>query len=255
MRTILMQVGRFPVPAYAAMLAMGASVLIILTARRAERRGLSGRDVIIVVMLAYVAGLVGARVLFVAEHAGIDAAAGLLAPVAGGFASFGGIVVGGACAVLGCHALRLPWRAVLAAALPGLCWLGVLGRVGCFLAGCCHGVPTDLPWGVTFPPGSAATHAGNAVVHPTQLYEATVLLVLAVIAGRVESIDRPRGTVVWILLAYCGARLTVDGLRGDVMAYCGLSMAQWIALGLGAALLVRRVRVIPPRLALPVSLH
>src|SRR5262249_14336628 len=43
-----------------------------------------------------------------------------------------------------------------------------VGRVGCFLAGCCYGAPCDLPWAVRFP----STHTTLGLpVHPTQLYE------------------------------------------------------------------------------------
>ncbi|MBP7867688.1 MAG: prolipoprotein diacylglyceryl transferase [Acidobacteria bacterium] len=48
---------------------------------------------------------------------------------------------------------------------------GVVRCLGCYLAGCCHGAPTTLPWGVVFPPGSPA-HAlyPGTPVHPAQLY-------------------------------------------------------------------------------------
>ncbi len=50
-----------------------------------------------------------------------------------------------------------------------------IGRVGCFVAGCCYGKPTSLPWGVTFTNPIAARISGtplNISLHPTQLYEA-----------------------------------------------------------------------------------
>lgn len=50
-----------------------------------------------------------------------------------------------------------------------------IGRVGCFVAGCCYGKPTSLPWGVTFTNPIAARISGtplNVSLHPTQLYEA-----------------------------------------------------------------------------------
>ena len=50
--------------------------------------------------------------------------------------------------------------------------LGIgLGRIGCFLNGCCFGTPTDLPWGVTFPEGSIPDYIfHNQAIHPAQLY-------------------------------------------------------------------------------------
>lgn len=53
-----------------------------------------------------------------------------------------------------------------------------LGRLGCFLGGCCHGKATDVAWAVRFP----ADHAtGGAPVHPTQLYDAAVALAALVV--------------------------------------------------------------------------
>lgn len=65
----------------------------------------------------------------------------------------------------------------LAACIPaGHC----LGRIGCFLGGCCFGKPTDRPFGVVFPPGSLPyeLYGEEVAVHPTQLYEAAFLFVL-----------------------------------------------------------------------------
>ena len=55
-----------------------------------------------------------------------------------------------------------------------------LGRVGCFLGGCCFGKPTDSAFGVVFPEGSDpyGFYGGAIAVHPTQLYEAAFLLAL-----------------------------------------------------------------------------
>ena len=53
-----------------------------------------------------------------------------------------------------------------------------IGRLGCFHAGCCHGVPTSLPWGVDFGDGLAR--------HPTQLYESAFHLTAAVVLWQLQ---------------------------------------------------------------------
>jgi phosphatidylglycerol:prolipoprotein diacylglycerol transferase len=69
-------------------------------------------------------------------------------------------------------------------------------RTGCFLRGCCYGLPTDLPWGVTFPAGSPAWSQQllqgmtgilgfmgvTRPVHPTQLYEMGGAVALGLLA-------------------------------------------------------------------------
>ncbi len=50
--------------------------------------------------------------------------------------------------------------------------LGIgISRIGCYLNGCCFGTPTDLPWGVVFPPDSIpASIFGSQHLHPAQIY-------------------------------------------------------------------------------------
>lgn len=55
------------------------------------------------------------------------------------------------------------------------------GRIGCFLAGCCHGIPTNSWIGVTFTNPICAALPLNNPLHPTQLYEVGLLLVIFII--------------------------------------------------------------------------
>lgn len=109
--------------------------------------------------------------------------------------------------------------------------LGVaVGRLGCFLGGCCHGHPTDVPWAVHFPHGTA-----NALgpVHPTQLYESAVgFLLLAYVVWRF-----PRRKVKGELLAtaavvYALQRFITEFFRGDAErgVYSGLGTSQIISI-------------------------
>jgi phosphatidylglycerol:prolipoprotein diacylglycerol transferase len=58
--------------------------------------------------------------------------------------------------------------------------LGIaIGRIGCFLNGCCFGKACHLPWAISFPPGSIAHYiVGNQAVHPSQLYESFYSLLI-----------------------------------------------------------------------------
>src|SRR5207342_424049 len=71
---------------------------------------------------------------------------------------------------------RVPIVATLAAASPGLALGHAIGRVGCFLVGDDYGRPSTLPWAVAFPKGLPPT---DVPVHPTQLYEAIPLVIIA----------------------------------------------------------------------------
>jgi phosphatidylglycerol:prolipoprotein diacylglycerol transferase len=87
----------------------------------------------------------------------------------------GGIVAGIATAVAVARVARRPALELLDAIAPaGLLALAV-GRVGCFLAGCCYGRPTTLAWGVVLPA------LGPPPRHPLQLYSAAADLALVLL--------------------------------------------------------------------------
>jgi phosphatidylglycerol:prolipoprotein diacylglycerol transferase len=90
----------------------------------------------------------------------------------------------------------------------------IMGKVGCLLNGCCHGRPCSLPWAITFPEGARGAPAG-VPLHPTQLYEVGIMLVLLGAFAVLRS-DRWRGTkLLWFLLIYGFGRAATDFLRGD----------------------------------------
>ncbi|OGR57847.1 MAG: hypothetical protein A2X36_01675 [Elusimicrobia bacterium GWA2_69_24] len=144
----------------------------------------------------------------------------------------------------------LPIADYIITALPMGHWLG---RVGCFLNGCCHGRPTDLPWGVRFTHRASAVPDAflNVPLHPTQLYEAGCELALALFLALhvLPGIRRGRyayGTAFFgYILLYSGMRFWVEFLRGDdrgVLLWPVLSPSQWYSLAgmLIAAVMLRR---------------
>jgi phosphatidylglycerol:prolipoprotein diacylglycerol transferase len=136
---------------------------------------------------------------------------------------------------------------------PGLLLGLALGRVGCFLNGCCYGGPCDLPWAVSFPPDSPpwldqrsrgllpAVAAGgqppwSLPVHPAQLYAAIDAALLAAVAVAATPRLRRDGEVFALVLTlHPISRLLLEAIRVDeppVWRYLPLSISQVIALAL-----------------------
>ncbi len=165
----------------------------------AQRRGLPWRRVLALYALALVSGIVGARVLdlFVAWRFYAQDPSRIWAASWAGYSLYGGLMVATLVGVLLARAWKLPvWR-LADAAVPSLVVGQLLMRTGCFLNGCCYGLPTDLPWGVRYPVGSHVWEAQmtsgtsgllNAFagvvqpVHPTQLYEMAGALLFGLLA-------------------------------------------------------------------------
>jgi phosphatidylglycerol:prolipoprotein diacylglycerol transferase len=112
-----------------------------------------------------------------------------------------------------------------------------IGRVGCFLGGCCYGAHCDLPWAVTFT--SELAHKVNATplnvsLHPTQLYEIGVELINFAICYALWR-SRARGwsiMLIWFGL-YGGQRFVLEFFRADYRGgLAWLSTSQWLSLGM-----------------------
>ncbi len=109
----------------------------------------------------------------------------------------------------------------------------VVGRVGCFLNGCCFGTPTNLAWGVRFqhPDGFAAPR------HPTQVYESLFHLGMAVVLFELLWRGWLRGHHLQLyLIAYGAYRFATEFIRPEPKLWLGLTFYQWGALILIAAM-------------------
>jgi phosphatidylglycerol:prolipoprotein diacylglycerol transferase len=133
------------------------------------------------------------------------------------------------------HDLNL-WR-VADVAAPAVAIGHGIGRLGCFAAGCCYGIPTDLPWGVTFTDTYSGTLVGvplNVPLHPTQLYEAATNLMLGGFLMWFFPRRKYKGQVFWMyVLIYATLRFFHEFLRADPRGFLfggALSTSQFIAI-------------------------
>lgn len=173
---------------------------------------------------AAVAVPVGARILYYFEYPaffrGTDAL-NVFELSTAHFSLMGGVVLATVVTLLGLWLLRLDlWRTADAIA-PGL-GIGIaIMRVGCFCAGCCYGIVTHGPLGVTFPPGSVShlVQIGSGQiglfdaplpVYPTQLFELTGALAAAALAMILLARRAPSG------VAFLSAAALFDAVRWAV---------------------------------------
>jgi phosphatidylglycerol:prolipoprotein diacylglycerol transferase len=267
----MLEVPRLPFPAYAVGLVLAFAAGLALVRREARRQGLDVARITDLGVHVVLLSVVGARLAHVAadgdagrylRQCAVATPADCLAVFRfweGGLVFYGGLALALGYGLAFARRSHLPvWRVadLFALALP----LGLtFGRLGCHFHGCCYGAPTDLPWGVSFPPGSDASfaqaaagllpdadHASRAV-HPTQLLSAG--LCLAIFAALYLGV-RPRQRFAGELasgfaLLYGAARFGVELLRADPRGSLGpLSTSQWgsVALMTGAVVAWRALR-------------
>lgn len=129
--------------------------------------------------------------------------------------------------------------------VPGLVFGHAIGRMGCFLAGCCYGSQCDLPW---------AVHMHGEWIHPVQLYETLGLLVIGYFALKWVNQKRDNFDVMTrYLLTYSLLRFVVEHFRGDKIRglyWFDLSTSQMISIALFiatiAAVLVKKIKLRDP---------
>ena len=265
MHPILFQYGRFQIFSYGALIALGGVLSSLFWLSRREQMGMKREeDVWLLINVILFGGFVGGRVLFLFEYVKPFSPEfwSTLVSLNKGFSVMGAFVgvVGGVYWLsrrLKLQPLRLLDYVCQAAPL----W-HAFGRLGCFAAGCCFGVPTKLPWGVRFtdPRSMIPPEYLGVPIHPTQLYEAAGNLLIA--AGlyffalrRLERGKlRPGILSACYFLSYGVLRFLNEFVRGDIVPtpYLSLTAAQWFSIGLAvlaAVVYAASTRAAAPRAA------
>lgn len=103
-------------------------------------------------------------------------------------------------------------RRVMSTIIPGVVLAHAFGRIGCFLAGCCFGIPTESVLGVVFPHGDAHSLYDSAVL-PTQLFESAFLFALFIVLDKVGKIQNYR--IETYVIVYGSWRIFIEFFRGD----------------------------------------
>jgi len=225
-----LHIGRLSVPTFGLMLWV-AIVVAALIMDRSFRRARISADAVSMVAMAAVAGIVGAKLWHVIDTPAEFQEMGwrVLWDTAG-FAWFGGLVFGiSALSFQGWWA-KIGGLRTLDLASPAAAVGYGIGRIGCLLSGDgCYGIPTKLPWGMSFPHGIEPTYAR---VHPTPLYELAGGLLIGAWLWWRGGKTRATGAILGEYLMLTGlARFSVEFLRRNPPVLWGLSNAQLASAG------------------------
>jgi phosphatidylglycerol:prolipoprotein diacylglycerol transferase len=227
---VLFRLGPIDITSFGAMVAIGALVGLWVFRRELARSELP-EAAVDAAIFGLLGGLIGAKLLYVFEHLPESPFLSLLLD-RGGMSWFGGFVGGLTAGYLTIRRHGWPLVAVLAAATPALAVGQMLGRVGCFLVGDDYGRPTSLPWGVAFPRGLPPT---DVPVHPTQLYEAVFLGILAWLLIRWRKQGAGDQQVLGRYLFLAGAfRFALEFVRVNTRVLGPLTVAHVFSAGVAA---------------------
>lgn len=262
---VLFEIGGLTITSFGVFMALSFLTAGWVLSAELKRKGEDPELAWDMVMWAAIGGILGAKLYYMVLHwpetiadpgRAILSRSGLV--WYGGFLAAAGLILW----QLSRRKVSIP-RAADAVA-PALALAYAVGRIGCFMVGDDYGRPTDLPWGIAFPRGAPPSTAhnlrtlfgvdvpagipGNTVlaVHPTQLYEVAMSLVIFAILWRLRTRLHEAGMLFAVWLSLAGVeRFVVELFRAKDDRFLGpLTLAQTISIGLVVAgiVLLQRVR-------------
>ena len=247
----LIEIGSFYLPTYGVLVALGFLAGLAATVKLAKRSGFNSELITNLAVYVALSGMLGAKLAMIAfDWPDYLANPGRIFSMetlqaAGVFQ--GGLILALVTAFFYMKKQGLPFLATSDAFAPGVAIGHAIGRLGCFAAGCCWGVACDLPWAVTFHDPVANGLTGvplEVALHPTQLYESFAEFALFAWLFQLYKKPHAPGRIIGLYLVISSAlRFAIEFYRVHQQGLnLGLSLTQWISLGLaavGAVLLAR----------------
>ncbi|MCP4292141.1 MAG: prolipoprotein diacylglyceryl transferase [bacterium] len=226
------------IKSYGLMLAISFILGMWLSIRRGKKFNLPADTIVDLVFGVLVSSILGVRFFFVLTHLGeFHPWYRVFFIWDGGLTLYGGIALSTATVWWMTRKRKIPFLVIADIFSPGVI-LGIgLTRLGCFMAGCCFGQPTDCACGVVFPAGSPAVRLyGEVAVHPSQLYGSLGGWLIFGMLLFMEKWSSFRGATFGRFLSLYGmSRFLVDFSRyyePDQVMLFGWSNNQWISIGM-----------------------
>lgn len=186
----LIELGWFKIHSYGLSIAIAFLLSLYLTQRDARKKGIDPDIIQNEAIFALLAGIIGSRVfhiiMFPYEYS-LTNPIGWIAIWQGGLVFQGALPFAFGYVIWAMRRRGVSFLLVSDCTVPYLALGQGIGRIGCFLNGCCYGKPSNLPFAISFPEGCPVfqSYPGNngwsLPVHPTQLYAVAGLVFLCVL--------------------------------------------------------------------------
>jgi len=245
--------GGLPVRGYGVMVLAGAATGVLMATYRAQRAGVERELIWSMAFWLFLGGMIGGRAFYVVEYwrerfyttSFRETLLRVINFPEGGLVVYGALFGGVIAVLFFIRKHKLPTLATFDLIAPSMMAGLSLGRIGCFLNGCCYGGPTSLAWGVRFPPRSPPyvdqldrgvltdSPAFSLPVHPAQLYSAITAALIAWLLWSYYPFRRRDGQVVALMLmTYPISRFMEEIIRTDEPSVfgTGLSISQNISM-------------------------
>ena len=190
MHPVLFRIGALEIRSYGLLLALSFLIGIYFSIYRAKKRGVDPNHIMDLSVILIISAIVGSRLLYVLFH--LDEFRGHWTDTFNPFQSngqigiagltvLGGVILSFLSAYMFLRLRKLSFYQIADVMIPAVGFGIFLTRIGCFLNGCCYGLPCDVGshLGLTFPIESAAgSHFPGVPLIPAQLYSSFYGLII-----------------------------------------------------------------------------
>ncbi len=230
-------IGPIPIRMYGLMIGIGFLLGIYLASYRAKKEGLKPELILDMGVYLLLAAILGSRVLYVltAWHEFSQNPLDVFAIWKGGLVFYGGVLAAVPVGIWYVKKHGLPIWQTADIIAPYAALAHAFGRLGCFFAGCCYGIPCSGPVCITFnDPHSLAPQ--GVPLYPTQLMESGGEFLIFALLLLLRGHKKFEGQLFWLYISfYAVLRFTLEFFRGDIVrgVYFGMiSTSQIIAIGM-----------------------
>ncbi|MFY0600110.1 MAG: prolipoprotein diacylglyceryl transferase [Cyclobacteriaceae bacterium] len=213
-------IGGMTIHTYGFMIMMGALMGYIYMSRVAKKElGITSDKIQNLAIIIIVSAFVGGKLFFYFEKPGyyFSSFDNMANNFRTGFVFYGSLLFAIPAIVWYFRKEKFPlWPMLDRIAIMGAI-IHLFGRMGCFFAGCCYGLETDSFLGITFSDPHSQAKPLHAALHPTQLYEATMILGILIVLVMMKRHKRLENRLIFVYVTlYAIGRSVIEVFRGDL---------------------------------------
>lgn len=216
MKNELLTIGPFTLHGYGLMIAIGAISAYLTVEYRAKKKGMKHELIFSLFWWCLIGGIIGAKLLYIiTQLKSIFANPSLLLQLSEGFVVYGGIIGGIFAGYLFCRRHKVNFLQYFDLVMPSIALAQGFGRIGCIFAGCCYGLETNSPFGITF---HESLYAPNGLrLIPTQPISSILNFLNFIVLVIISKYTKAHGQVAgFYLIFYSAGRFILEFFRGDL---------------------------------------
>lgn len=214
------ELGGITIHTYGFMIMIGAILGYIYLSQTAKRElGISPEKIQNLAIMLILAAFIGGKFLFYLEKPSyyFHPPSNMFKNFRTGFVFYGSLLFAIPTVVWYFRKNKWPLWPMLDRISITACIVHACGRLGCFFAGCCYGLPTAGGWGLTFTDPISQAEPLNTPLHPTQLYEFFMISGIGLTLFMLKRYKRLEGRLIFVYISlYAIGRSITEMFRGDV---------------------------------------